>query len=119
MTQTPPGSNEIARIAKVLDERRLVLNRGAEHGVELGARYIVYEAGEEIHDPDSGESLGALEIVKGEAVVDHVQARISIVTMERGDVRQKTLSEMMATLSGGDDDSGQPRVAVGDYARKL
>ena len=119
MTETPQGSNEIARVAKVLDEHRLVLNRGTEHGVELGTRYLIYEAGEEIDDPDSGDSLGALEIVKGEAVVDHVQARMSLVTLERGDQRQKTLSEMMATLSGGDDDEGQVSVSVGDYARKL
>lgn len=109
----------IARVAKVLDEHRLVINRGADQGIEAGARFLIYEAGEEIHDPDSGESLGALELVKGEAVVDHVQARLSILTLERGDERQKTLSEMMATLSGGDEDDEGVGVAVGDYARPL
>ena len=109
----------IARVAKVLDEERLVINRGAEQGVEAGARFLIYEAGEEIHDPDSGASLGALELVKGEAVVEHVQARLSVLVLERADERQKTLSEMMATLSGGDDEEERAGIAVGDYARPL
>ena len=114
--------NELARIAKILEGGRLVINRGAEHGVTAGAAYLVYQQGDEIHDPETGDSLGHLEIVKGRAVVTQVQAKLSVLSLEgKAPERQLTLSEMMATLSGTgeDEDDHEILVEVGDFARLL
>ncbi len=114
--------NELARIAKILDGGHLVINRGSDHGVALGATYLIYEQGGEIDDPETSESLGHLEIVKGRATVTQVQAKLSVLGLEgNAPARQLTLSEMMATLSGtGEaDDSPEVLVAVGDFARLL
>lgn len=58
------------KVAAVLSERRLVINRGSEHGVEPGMRFRVLEA-LDITDPDTGERLGELprEVVRV-AVID-------------------------------------------------
>lgn len=59
------------------DEISVVINRGSEHGVTQGDKYLVYSLGVELFDPDSGESLGLLEKVRGKAVVKHVQDKMS------------------------------------------
>ncbi|MBK6688335.1 MAG: hypothetical protein IPG45_27920 [Deltaproteobacteria bacterium] len=66
------------------DEHRVTINRGSLDGVKLDHRYLVYELGrDDIIDPESGESLGRLEIVKGTGIVIHVQERMSTIQSDR------------------------------------
>lgn len=70
-------------VAKVLNERTVVLNRGQAHGVKMGQRFVIYEVSEEeISDPATGDSLGHLEIVKGTGRVSHVQERLSTLASD-------------------------------------
>ena len=66
-----------ATVVHVVDEYRVVINRGSEQGVKIGDTYLIYSVGPDLTDPDTGESLGALELVKGRVVVRHVQEKIS------------------------------------------
>ena len=66
------------KIARILNEYQLVLNVGSKEEVTNGMIFIIYEEGEEIKDPDSGDSLGNLEMVKGEVEVSHVQRTICL-----------------------------------------
>jgi len=66
------------KVAKILDGSNLIINVGSSHGVQPGLRLIVFAPGDEVVDPDTGESLGTWEAVKGEIVANHVQERISI-----------------------------------------
>lgn len=68
----------IGKIARILDEYTVVLNVGKEHGVKKGMMFLIYQEGEEICDPDSKESLGMLEIPKGEVEIVGVQNKSSI-----------------------------------------
>ncbi len=112
-------ANEPARVAKILDEVNLVINRGRQHGTVNGQRFVIFTPGEEVHDPETGQSLGTLELVKGHARVIHVQEKLAILRLERsGEGRTKTLSEIMATLSGRDE-TKLPEVAIGDCARPV
>ena len=52
------------KIAEIIDTATVVINRGYKDGVEEGMRFIIYEPGNEIEDPDTGESLGTFENVK-------------------------------------------------------
>lgn len=70
-------NTQIAHVAKVIDEYRVVINQGSNDGVELGDKYLIYGVGEEITDPISGNSLGVLEIVRGRAKVIHLQPTIA------------------------------------------
>ena len=110
---------EEALVAKVLDQRKVVINRGSDAGVAMGQVFVVFERGEDVTDPASGESLGALELVKGKGHVIHVQQRMAILELEAPEqARTRTLSEIMATLSGQPDSpEPTPHVKVGDSAR--
>ncbi len=57
------------KVAAVLSARRLVINRGSEHGVEPGMRFRVLEE-LDITDPDTDERLGELprELVRVEVI---------------------------------------------------
>jgi hypothetical protein len=80
MAETPVYSGALATVAKVIGQFDLVINRGREQGVREGAKFLVYGVGEEIVDPETNESLGNLELVRGIGVVTHVQEKISTIT---------------------------------------
>ena len=47
----------------------ILLNRGAGAGIREGFRYGVYNVGDDVTDPDTGESLGAEETIVAQLVV--------------------------------------------------
>ena len=73
-----------ASVAKVNDEYTLVINRGSDHGVTKGDHFLVYYVDpEELKDPDTGESLGNLEIIRGTGTATHVQPRMTTIKSNR------------------------------------
>lgn len=73
-----------AIVIKVLDEYKIVINRGSEHGIKPGQRFLIYKLEEEpLVDPDTGENLGQLEIVRGTGRVIHVQERLSTIESDK------------------------------------
>ena len=66
------------KVAKVLNKRELVINRGAQDGVKDGMRFEVFEESEEFIDPETMESLGAITRSKIRVMVTDVQPRFSI-----------------------------------------
>lgn len=67
------------KVAKTIDDYTVVINAGSEDGIKNGCVVMLYEMGGMIKDPDTGEELDELEIVKGTGVVTHVQSRIATV----------------------------------------
>lgn len=65
------------KVAEIVDEYTVVINRGQEHGVEEDMRFVIYEPGEEIKDPETDESLGKFEYVKAKVEVVNVQEKFS------------------------------------------
>jgi hypothetical protein len=65
------------KVAHIKSSTELVINAGSQDGIEEGQRFQVFAMGEDISDPDTGESLGTLEIIKGIGRITHVQERIS------------------------------------------
>ena len=73
-----------ATIASIINSTRVVINRGAEHGIKKGQRMLVYSLSkEEIKDPNTGESLGYLEIYKGTGKIINIQEKMSIVESDK------------------------------------
>jgi len=70
------------KVARVLDDYTVVLNKGGEHGIGSGQRFLIYALGDDVADPDTGESLGALEVVKGTGRATHVQEKICTVASD-------------------------------------
>lgn len=69
----------IFKVAKVINDYELVINVGSNKGLIEGSRFIVYSLGKEIFDPDTNESLGKLEIIKGTGKVTHVQEKMATI----------------------------------------
>lgn len=61
------------KIAKVVSDYHVILNAGARDDVAVGMEFVIFSLGEQVTDPDTGEDLGQIELVKGTVEVDHVQ----------------------------------------------
>lgn len=87
------------KVVKVIDEYRIVINRGSEHGIEENQKFMLYELDEEeLKDPDTGASLGTLEIVKGIGKAIHVQSKITTIESSK---RETGGSKKIVKTSGG------------------
>ncbi|MDY7050586.1 MAG: hypothetical protein RPG89_18750, partial [Microcystis panniformis WG22] len=65
-TLLSPKGTFPAQIVNILDPYRLVMNRGERNRIQVGRRVLIYGISEEeIIDPNTGESLGFLELVRG------------------------------------------------------
>jgi len=94
MSEESTSVSYFATVAKVIDDFSVVINKGSADGVEKGQRFLVYEIGEEVADPDTGESLGRLELVRGTGAVTHVQERIATVESDRFEKPMKTVRKI-------------------------
>ncbi len=77
MTVHEASGNFFGVIAKTIDKFSVVINKGSDDGVKVGARFLVYGVGDEIRDPETGASLGILEVVRGTAKVTHLQPKMA------------------------------------------
>lgn len=74
------------KIAKVLGDNEVVLNRGREHGVRPGMMFEIFAPeGDEVWDPDTGETLGTVEDVKAKAEVTEVKEKLSVARLQSGE----------------------------------
>jgi hypothetical protein len=79
------GETRLAKIVHAVDAYptvEVVINRGARDGVKPGDK--LFGEGPHITDPDTGEDLGQLELVRGRGEVVHIQDHLATVrTIER------------------------------------
>jgi hypothetical protein len=69
-----------AKIAKV-EGTRAYLTLGSAAGIKIGDKFVIFNVGEAIVDPDTGQKLGAEEKQVGEGTVTEVQERFAILTV--------------------------------------
>lgn len=68
----------IGAIAQIYEGyTHFVLNKGKVDGISEDDHFIILELGNEVIDPESGEHLGTLEIVKGKVRVFHLQEKMA------------------------------------------
>ena len=128
------GYKELPRVVAVMDGNTAIINRGSDAEVREDDRYLIFRLGDNVVDPDTGEDLGALEIVVGEAKVQHVQEKMTTLIsarMEPGKTRRITRSSrgfVGAALRGPEieevDESGLRKAIplnaeIGDLAKPL
>ena len=68
-------------VVKKIDNHQIVINKGTKE-INYNMRFLVYEQGEEIFDPNTKESLGSLEVPKGFFRVQHIQERMTTLISE-------------------------------------
>lgn len=57
------------KVAAIKSDYAIIINKGYEDGVEEDMKFVIYEEGDEIMDPDTKESLGRLEYYKAKVKV--------------------------------------------------
>ncbi len=71
------------KVAKILGNNEIVINRGSREGVRVGMLFEVFSPeGEEVWDPDTGETLGTVEDVKARAEVTEVKDRLAVARLQ-------------------------------------
>ena len=84
MTEAKETKAYPATVVRVIDDYRVVINRGAEDGVQRGQNFLVYHLDTNpIEDPETGDNLGTLEIVKGPGIADHIQKHMTTLSSSR------------------------------------
>lgn len=74
---------KIFKVAQIKDSKNLVINAGSKDGIKENQRFIIYSLdGEEIIDPDTGEFLGNLEVVKGTGTVSFLFEKHCTITSD-------------------------------------
>lgn len=114
------------KIVKIIDKDNYVIDQGSYNDVKIDDIFIVYIEGEEIIDPDTGNSLGMLEMPKVRCKVTHVQEYISIIHSLEAKPKSKSFeyaNTLNAVLIGDTSPynflSQQERIVVpGDKIRK-
>lgn len=65
--------------------KKIWVNRGDDSGMKLGEIFEVFEPGEELRDPQTGESLGTTEMEIGTAKVSRINPKVTVLDMVTGD----------------------------------
>jgi len=87
------------RIVRIVDERTLIANIGADQGVSIGQHFVIVQPVEAVVDPQTNESLGVWEMIKARLVAMHVQPHlVTLMPLPSGERAQQTtvLSQRMA-----------------------
>lgn len=66
------------KVAAILSEKEIILNRGTAHGVKPGMKFAILGSVEEIKDPDTGELLDTIHLAKGLVQAREVREKIAI-----------------------------------------
>ena len=81
-----------ATVIKIINEYKIVINRGSIHGVRPDQRFLIYSLSEEeLKDPETGESLGHLEIVKGIGRAIHVQDKLTTLHSDKKEITRRKI----------------------------
>ena len=87
------------KVAKVLNDREVVINRGRDQGVKLGTRFKIIET-VEIRDPDTRDVIGTIIREKVRFKVVYAQPSMSIArtyeTHTFGSSSARQAAEMLA-----------------------
>lgn len=87
------------KVVQIISPYKVVINAGADSELKEGQRFLVYALGEMIKDPDSGEDLEQIEIVKGTGVLVHLQKKIATIESNMEEKKPITIKRR-STLGG-------------------
>ena len=80
----------------------LVINRGSLDGVREGNTFVVYYVEpEDLIDPETLESLGKLEVVRGTGVATNVQEKMTTIKSNRYENNSGTIIRRNSSPFGG------------------
>lgn len=89
------------KVVSIPDEYSVVINRGADHDIQLEEKFLIVGIGDLILDPDTGEELEHLEIVRGRVAVEHVQQKIATLKSCQYEASEDVKEIKKVTTRGG------------------
>ncbi|MBO5039025.1 MAG: hypothetical protein J6C85_06205 [Alphaproteobacteria bacterium] len=109
----------VVKVIKLLNEYKVVINKGENDGIKTGEHFLLYKEDEELFDPDTNESLGKLEIVRGVGKVIHLQPKMATIES----VNKKSIRTNRGIMFGGtiitEEDIPFDKVQIGDLAKPI
>ncbi len=73
-----------ATVVSVINNFKVAISRGSKNGIRNGQRFLIYAlSSDKMTDPETGESLGYLEIVRGTGYVVHVQETMATIESDK------------------------------------
>lgn len=123
-------NDKIIKVVSILSPHKIVINCGEQDGIKSGQKVLIYGlSNHPLKDPETGEDLGKIEIIRGQGQVTHVQLKISTIECidkeTNGRRIVKTYRGFQAFNNAAEetvyDNSLKPfdEVQIGDYARIL
>src|SRR5215216_4180517 len=112
------------KVAKILGNNEIVINRGRREGVRQGMHFEIFAPeGEEVWDPDTGETLGTVEDVKAKAEVTEVKDKLAVARIFDADspfgaAGFGEMQENLQRMFGGPLED-VTKVQVGDAVREI
>lgn len=104
------------KIIRFLDLERFVINLGTDLGVYESMEIEVFLEGSELIDPDTNESLGTLDYIKGKYEVEYSAKLYSICSKP---VEEEKTIETNPFLRNLTSFSSNPKTIVHSYLEKL
>ena len=102
------------KVAKILNDQTMILNIGRAAGVAQGMIFCIFAPVEDVTDPETGESLGSWEAVKGYVQATHPQERLTVCS---GGPLAKARLNVDASQVAGMPEVGP--ITLGDSARSV
>ena len=72
------NDNKQYKVIEILNSKELLINYGSENGANDGQQIRIIKKGEDVIDPDTKESLGTLDIIKGDLKIYRAYPKFSI-----------------------------------------
>lgn len=67
------------KVVEIISPFQVILNCGLEDGFNNGDKFLIYGLGKKILDPENGEELETLEIIRGKGKIIHIQNKICTI----------------------------------------
>lgn len=84
------------RIIKIIDDETIVINAGTQNNIKEGAKFEIYEIGNDIIDPETKENLGSLDTIKDTVEAINVLEKMCIC---RHIINYNPLSNIAITMA--------------------
>lgn len=118
------------RVLKILDPYRVVVDIGYNKGIKNNMKFIIYELGEEIIDPDTRRVIDRLEIIKHCIKVIQIQEKFSVMksdeyepdffkTFTSGDYQSKIIPLSTEEKPAKSSEKEYKKIKVGDLVRQI
>lgn len=124
--------NKTIKVIKIINDTSLVINSGTLDSVKKGDEFEIFQPGCEVLDPETNESLGALDYIKATVRVESALPKMSVCINTESkkepifplynfsSTREviKTLPVSPEDISGGYENVDKT-IRIGDLVRKI